>query len=198
MKRWVWYLIGAVVLALAAGGVIYGVLTHKEAGLMRVCWAGGVSNYDGDCTELEWEKEQMPLSYYIDFDENHTVYVESVVNAAEMWNKEIGPVFVRVDKKDNAVVQVSWGAIPPGSHSGGHTTHYGKTGPVSAKVVLTEPSDTHAVYRYAAHEFGHVLGLAHDEAPRSIMYPVQPGMTEEMTFVLPSDHDKALLRRLYR
>lgn len=198
MKRWVWYLIGAIVLALAGGGVLYGVITHKEAGLMKVCWTGGVAHYDGDCTELKWEKKQMPLTYHIAFGEDHKDYIDSVVKGAAMWNNEIGAVFKRVDKEEDAVVKVVWGSVPKDGHSGGHTSHTGQTGPTGAKVVLTEPSDVHAVYRYAAHEFGHVLGLDHDDAPRSIMYPVQPGMTEEMTFVLPSDFDKKLLRGLYR
>lgn len=198
MKTWMWYLIGAIVLALAGGGVLYGVLTHKEPGLMTVCWSGGLAHYDDDCMELRWEKEQMPLTYYVNFDMHHQVYTDSVVKAVGLWNSEIGAVFKRVDKPTDAIVMVTWGSVPKEGHSGGFTSHTGQIGPTGAQVVITEPSDIHAVYRYAAHEFGHVLGLAHDEAPRSIMYPIQPGMTEDMTFVLPSDYDKKLLRELYR
>ena len=61
MKRWVWYVIAAVVFALAGGGVLYGVLTHKEPGLMNVCWKGGIANYTMQCEPLAWKKEQMPL-----------------------------------------------------------------------------------------------------------------------------------------
>lgn len=198
MKRWVWYVIGSIVFALALGGVLYGVLTHKEAGLMKVCWQNGWAHYDGECMELKWQKEQMPLSYHIAFGESHKDYVDSVLKAAEMWNREITPVFKRVDNEADASVLVFWGAVPKEGHTGGHTAHTGTDGPISARIILAEPSDIHAVYRYAAHEFGHVLGLAHDEAPRSIMYPVQPGMTDKMQFVLPSDHDRKLLKQLYR
>lgn len=194
MKRWVWYVIGGVVFAVALGGVLYGVLTHKEPGLMKVCWAGGAANYDGTCEELKWRPEQMPLTYYIDFDADHKAYVESVVAGADLWNKEICSVFKRVDKADGAAVIVGWGSVE--GNAAGHTSHGGNAGPTGARVTLTNPSDVHAVYRYAAHEFGHVLGLAHDEAPRSIMYPTQPDVTGDLTFVLPSDFDRKLLKGL--
>lgn len=200
MKRWVWYVIGAIVLALASGGVLYGVLTHTEPGLMKVCWKGSQAHYDGDCQELKWSKDKLPLPYYIAFDKDHKVYTDSVVKGADLWNKEIASVFKRVDKEEDALVHVTWGSVEIGKHcSAGSTSHGGtESGPENAKVVLRNPSDIHAVYRFAAHEFGHVLGLAHDEAPRSIMYPIQPDMTNDMTFVLPSDHDKKLLRGLYQ
>ena len=203
MKRWVWFVIGGLVLALAAGGVLYGVLTHKEPGLMEVCWQGGQAVYNNpDCThEMKWKKDKLPIPYHINFDKDHKDYVDSVVKGADLWNKEIGPVFKRVDKEDDALVKVTWGAIEVGKHcSAGSTSHTGSAeeGATGAKLVLRNPSDIHAVYRFAAHEFGHILGLDHDEAKRSIMYPLQPDVTEEMTFVLPSDHDKKLLRDLYR
>lgn len=198
MKRWVWYVIGAIVLALAGGGVLYGVLTHKEPGLMQVCWVNGQAHYTGTCTELKWQKNQLPLTYFITLDKNTETYRNSITKGADLWNSEIGPMFKLVNKESDAIVKVSWGSVPTSGHSGGYTSHAGTTGPTGATIVLSEPSDLHAVYRYATHEFGHVLGLAHDEAPRSIMYPTQPGMTNELTFVLPSDADKKLLRGLYR
>jgi len=200
MKRWVWFVIGALVLALAGGGVLYGVLTHSEPGLMKACFKGGIAHYDGDCQEVKWRKEQLPLPYYIDFGKNHEVYVDSVVKGAELWNTEIGPVFKRVNKKEDAKVVVSWGSTDAGTTCvAGTTSHTGnENGPTGATLVLKEPSDIHAVYRFATHEWGHVLGLAHDDAPRSIMYHSQPSETKDMTFVLPSDSDKKLLRELYR
>lgn len=198
MKKWLWYVLGALFFLAAGGGVLYGVLTHKEPGLMTVCWIDNQAHYDGTCAELRWELPQFPLTYFIDFDKDHQTYTDSVVKAAQMWNNEIGNVFKRADVKTDATVVVSWGAVPKKDHAGGYTTHQGQTGPVSANVVLTDASDVHAVYRYAAHEFGHVLGLAHDEFTKSIMYSIQPGMTGDMTFVLPSDYDKKLLRGLYR
>lgn len=197
MKRWVTYVIVGVVCAIAIGGVLYGVITHTEPGLMTVCWRGDMANYGGDCEEVKWKKSQMPLKYHIDFGPDHKVYTTSVLEGIKTWNREIGDVFVRTLDISKADVRVSWGDAEPGC-SAGHTIHRGGPGNLSADVVLKEPSDTHAVFRFAAHEFGHVLGLEHDEAPRSIMYDTQPGMTQEMKFVLPSDSDKKMLRELYR
>lgn len=197
MKRWVWYVIAALVFALAGGGVLYGVLTHKEPGLMLVCWEGGIANYSKNCEELKWDKEQMPLTYHIAFGDDHKDYIESVIKAADMWNKEIGPVFKRVDKETEAAVRVTWGSYEGGNDcAAGYVKHRGYSGPKSADLVLRNPSDVHAVFRFAAHEFGHVLGLAHDE--HAIMKPKLEDVTDELKFTLPSDHDKKLLRSLYR
>lgn len=199
MKTWVWYLIGAIVFVLAGGGVLYGVLTHKEPGLMKVCWTGGQAVYAGaDCTtELKWTKQRLPLKYAINFDAAHKDYVNSVKAGADLWNKEIGtPLFVFTDKVAEAKIIVEWGSVS--GNAGGYTSHKGTTGPESATITLTEATDIHAVYRYAAHEFGHVLGLAHDDFESSIMFPTQPGMTGDMKLVLPSDADKKLLQGLYR
>lgn len=207
-KKWYfWVFIGLIVVA--GAGVLYGVLTHKEPGFMGVCWKadGTVDRYhdpvktpNSDCTtELKWKKDQFPLAYYIAFGKDHQDYIDSVVKGAEMWSKEVGrELFKRVDKEADAKIEVTWGSVSK-DNSGGFTTHTGGPGgPTGAKVVLSNPSDIHAVYRYAAHEWGHVLGLAHDGATRSIMYPVQPDMTEELTFVLPSDFDKRLLKEAYK
>lgn len=208
MKKWTKYLIlFGVVFAVALGGVLYGVLTHKEPGLLGVCWNGpSVGAYDDplkdphpECTtKVQWPKSQMPLTYFVDLDTAPKDYVKSIHAAAKMWNDEIGPVFVQ-DDDDRADVLVVWGS--PRGNEGGSTTHsLNDDGTLSATVELVEASDLRAIYRFAAHEFGHVLGLAHDQAPRSIMFPTQPGTTydKEMTFVLPSDYDKKLLRKLYR
>lgn len=202
MKKWMWIVIAVVVFGLAGGGVLYGVLSHTEAGFMEVCWVKGQAVYTGDCepkVALKWQKADMPLPVHLELDAHaEKNYRESIVKGFELWNTEIGAVFRFVDKKEDAKVFVTWGSTTPGSHSGGSTSHTGDdSGPKQASVEISEPSDVHAVYRFAAHEAGHVLGLGHDEAPRSIMYPVQPGQTEEMTFVLPSDSDKKLCKETY-
>lgn len=200
MKRWVWYVIAAVVLALAGGGVLYGVLSHKEPGFMEVCWQNGQAIYT-NCEKtqpLKWSKTELPLVYFIDFDSAHKVYVESVTTAAQAWNREIGSdVFKRTEDKSKAKVLVQWGSVT--GNAGGYTSHQGDdSGPKRAEVTLVEASDVRAVHRFAMHELGHVLGLAHDDFKSSVMFPIQPGMTEEMTFILPSDFDKKLLQEAYR
>jgi hypothetical protein len=199
MKRWIWYVIGAVILALAGGGVLYGVLTHKEAGFMEVCWKGGQAHYTGcDTTKpLKWSKDKLPIPYYIDFDKDHQTYVESVTTAADLWNREVGvALFKRVKLASDSKLIIKWGAVD--GDKAGHTSHRGDDrGPTSSEVVLVEASDVRAVHRFAAHELGHVLGLAHDE--HAVMQPTAPGMSpDKMQFILPSDHDKKLLQETYR
>lgn len=195
MKRWMWYAIASFVAIIASCSVFYGVYSHKEPGLMTACWENGKANYEGKCEELTWKRNQIPITYYISFDIQHEDYIDSVRAGAHLWNKEVCFLLREVDRLEDAMVLVSWGNVDiTSAHAGGHTSHEGQTGPEYVHVVLKEPSDTHAVYRYAAHEFGHVLGLAHDTAPNSIMYPIQPNMTEKLSFVLPSDHDIKLLQ----
>lgn len=196
MKRWIWYVLAAVMFALAGGGVIYGVLTHKEPGLMTVCWENGVANYSGDCKELRWLKKQMPLRVYLDLPDA-SVYQASIINAADVWNQHISPVFNFVDDPFQSDIIVTWGARESGDSAGGFTKHWG--GPEyaeRAEIQLQEPSDLHTVMRYAAHEFGHVLGLNHDE--HGVMKPKLESMTENLKFTQPTDHDRKLLRRLYK
>lgn len=196
MKRWIWYVVGGVFL-LALGGVFYGVLAHREQGLMKVCWSAGLARYDGECEELKWYKDQMPLGYYIDFGPEHVKYIDSVIAAADLWNREICRVFDRVDIVEDAAVIVDWGPTAPGEdHSGGYTKHTGNEQVEGARVTLTNPTDMHTVFRYAAHELGHVLGLAHDDSPRSVMHPRAPDTTDKLTQILPSDHDRKLLKQL--
>lgn len=201
MKKWIFIILGVLVGGGAIAGVLYGVLTHKEPGFMQVCWQGGNANYAPDCqpkVELKWKKTDIPLTVALDLDAHADAnYRESIIGALKMWNSEVGEVFKLEADKTKAKVIVTWGS--KSGDTGGFTSHKGgPDGPVSARAELVEPSDTHAVMRYAAHELGHVLGLAHDDFTKSIMYPVQPGMTTEMTFVLPSDFDRKLLKQTYK
>lgn len=192
MKNWIWYMIIGIVIAITSFSVLYGVCTHEEPGLMTICWENGIANYNGKCEELIWKKNQIPITYYINFDILHKDYINSIRAGANLWNKEVCYLLREVNRPEDAIALISWGSV--NTNLGGYTYHEGQNGPEHAYVVLTEPTDIHAVYRYAAHEFGHVLGLDHDTAPNSIMYPIQPSITKEIMFVLPSDHDIKLLR----
>lgn len=177
--------------------VIYGVVTHKEEGLLTVCWENTQANYSGDCTPVKWDKALVPLTYYIDFDNDHKKYTESVVKAAGMWNTEIGTVFKRVEDRKDAVVLIDWGSYRGGMDCiAGWTSHRGTSTAYSAHVQLKEPSTLFNVFQDAAHELGHVLGLAHDTFKSSVMYPYHRE-DDNVHAVLPSDSDKKLLKELY-
>ncbi|MGD9209122.1 MAG: matrixin family metalloprotease [Desulfobacteraceae bacterium] len=198
MKRWLLYLIIGIVVISTGIGVFYGVYTHKEPGFMRICWQNGVANYNGECQEIIWPKNKIPITYYINSDKQNKDYDTAIKAGANLWNKEVCPLFREVNDINEATVIVSWGYIDTTTmHSAAHTSHEGQNGPERANVVFNTPSDTHAIYLFAAHEFGHVLGLDHDTAPNNIMYPTQPGLTKNIQFVLPSDHDIKLLQKHY-
>jgi len=203
MPKWVMILLGSLIGAGALAGLLYGVLTHKEPGLLHVCWVGGQAVYDGPCEPkmaLRWAKERMPLRVFLDFPAvSSAAYRDSIVGAVQMWNQQVGPVFRLLEDREHADVLVSWGAQETGGHAGGFTRHKG--GPdlaESAEVQLLEPSDLHAVMRYGAHELGHVLGLAHDDSAASLMHPTGRAGTIELQPLVPTDADKETLRYLYR
>lgn len=192
MKNWIWYIIIGLIIAITSFSVLYGIFTHEEPGLMTVCWENCKANYNGKCEELLWKKNQIPITYYINSDILYKDYVDSIRAGANLWNKEVCYLLREVNRPEDAIVLISWGNV--NANSGGYTSHEGQNGPEHVYVVFIEPSDIHTFYRYAAHEFGHVLGLDHDTAPNSIMYPIQPSKTDEIMFVLPSDHDIKLLQ----
>ena len=209
MQRWMYYIIVGMAILILGGLVIYGVISHKEPGLLSACFQNNlvIAYHDPiksphlECTtEVKWKREQLPLTYFISFGEDHKEYISSITTAADLWNREIGnTVFKQVDNVDDSLIEVSWGSVSKEDHVGGYTVHTGDDkGLTGAKVILSNPSDLHAVHRYVVHEFGHVLGLAHDDFAKSIMFPSAPDTTGGMGYTLPSDSDKKLLRNLYK
>lgn len=179
---------------------IIGLTYHTEPGFLHACWprSEGYLTYNGACPqEIKWSRKQIPLAVRLAMDSSSDVYRKSIQEAMATWNREVGLVFIEI-QAGHADVIVQWGPSQDGM-SGGYTRHIGSAGQLRyAVVTLTDPSDLHAVYRYAMHELGHVLGLAHDSATRSIMYPIQPSMTGALIPALPSDSDIKLLKRAYK
>lgn len=177
----------------------------REGTLQQVCWPsdgsiGYASSYEKHCkTDLKWAPSIVfPLSVKIDASVPD-MYQDSVEAAVRLWNIEIGPVF-RIATASAGIeprVDISWGSARGDLLA--YTQHRGSSaGIIAAKVTMIEASDLHTVYRIATHELGHVLGLKHSHSVRDIMYPIQEVETlESFTYVLPSDADRRLLKRLY-
>jgi hypothetical protein len=186
--------------------------------LLCPVWRDGQAVYRGYepgeiMAPLVWPAAALPLPWFCDFDEFHGALIKSVERGADLWNREIGHAMLkRVDDAAQAVVLVTWGGIeigPEGRLDSGIacTSHRGVDGPASAVVSFIEAADVYTAFIVAAHEFGHVLGLDDDPSrTNSVMYPTiadQSGVDDPagqppgMTFVCPSDHDRALLRRMY-
>lgn len=183
--------IGAIV------GVIVGVTTHEEAGLLRVCWEGGSANYSGQCSgaaALRWERSRMPLTVA-------SVEDGSLSAAIDLVNDQIGCEVLRLDTQagSEADVVVSLDSvIEVGRDREGGATHHALNDEVGmqAYVDVMAVGDPHMKMRVLVHEFGHVLGLAHDHYERSIMFPTQVN-SEDLQFTMFSQSDRELLRGLY-
>lgn len=183
---------------LAIIGVIYGVSTHKEAGLMTVCWEGGQAYYDYSCEgqeELRWDRNRIPL----DVSSSENTEVRAAVDEV---NNQIGCEILRFTPNlgsDAADVLIETdGALGTSlTSSGGITSHtqISEVG-MQAHVSIMGVTDPHYRVRVLVHELGHVLGLDHDDFKASIMYPTMT-ITANMQLTRFTNHDRNLLREIY-
>ena len=217
--------LGVLVLAvIAAGFVAYGVITHKEAGLLRVCWTGNSATYvddldgEGDkalaCKHpipLIWPQKQIPLSVVV-LDANSNVLKESaegsrlVRDAMDDFNLQVGKLIFEITKgsEEDPDVVVIWGvpSVPraKGSDSykvGGYVSHTKIGGTMQAIVKIRDVSENRTAFLTVLHELGHVAALAHDDFINSLMYPQL--VTSELTTTTAriTDSDVRLLRTTY-
>lgn len=179
---------------------IAAVFLHKENGFMSVCWIGDRVAYGdtAECTyKLVWPKDQMPLRYY---SYNLTdVMHQSLEAAVNMWNSEIKTLlFVKAINKSDANLIITTGVVEA-KDQGAWTAHFGRDNKLThAQVTITDIDYPNRMYKIIAHELGHVLGLAHDEARTSLMYPSMGPTTYQLEVVVPSDYDKKILKEAYR
>jgi len=183
LKSWK-FAVGVVIVlsVLAVAGVLYGVSTHTEAGLMQVT--------------PEWVVDDFPLtvcpSSYV---EPQEAAVLAVHNAVGTTNTRLGFKAFEIDCQGTPAVTVLVGV----SAERGQMNEGGVADirPRSCAVQTANTGTAELLDLVLQHELGHCLGLAHDDFESSIMRPRQ-SPTPDMAFP-PSitDSDKALLVRLY-
>jgi len=181
------------ILILAVVGVVWGVTTHTEPGLMRACWRfTTVDSYDCDEGEdLVWDRDEIPLSVSADG------LIGETQTAIDLINSQVGCdilEFAEASRIGTDVTIISDSPMSPGTGRGGATWHVRGSDGMRARVELYAPGAL--AERVIVHELGHVLGLAHDEHTGSIMYPTQTD-TRDLQFILITQHDRSLLRDLY-
>jgi hypothetical protein len=137
----------------------------------QVCYSsdGVVTDYEGDCSEPQAIVWQLPVMVYID---DNYPRPELALQVLFWWNDVVGVKLfdVTLDVNDAVVYLHSNNlTMPPGA--GGFALHwihplYGRLFIVNVMSLQTDDPST------LAHEFGHVLGLAHDPVGgTSVMEP---------------------------
>jgi len=211
-KEFVITLVAAIIIAvLAIIGVIYGMATHEEPGLLAVCWDNDEACYaDCSCTpedEVIWP-QGMPLSV-ITVDNDGRVYDEvpgPVLSAIGDINTQLGARFLEVGtSRASADIELIYRAaydIDADSNvvdgALGYCRHF-KSDRMRAIVAVRPSGNTRHEYRVTFHELAHALGLAHDEYESSIMYEHvwNDSEDERMSFTMLSSYDRHVLREAY-
>lgn len=204
-------------------GVIIGVTSHTEGGLLCVRWDGGQAVYlePSECEsgaqgaeELEWPPEEVPFTVIITSADGGDVGDGSQAN--RVVAQIIREINVQVhcqlvervvqEPPSGADIWFHWGAAYEsgsealGNHVPEYTEHRGAGAPVSAHVTVRSGLSDRAAFLAGFHGLLHGIGLGHDDDyPESIMYPLMIDDTnmDQMRVVFITDHDVALLSRLY-
>ena len=190
-----------VVVGLLVWAIGFGGGQGNESGFMKVCWnADGTANFnDLSCSEPEeivWERDRLPL--VVSASETHSDEIRKAIGEV---NSAAGCEVLRFPGVDAPVFDVAVSTDVPqiagGPHLGGGTGfRRSTTHRIRAFVNIYAGSleDPSIGIKVLMHEFGHVLGLAHDDWNGSIM---RLGQRSGLEFVRFSDHDQDILHQRY-
>lgn len=216
--------VGAGFLAVVVIGlIIWGVTHHTEGGLLCVRWHNGQAVYlePSECESgvqgaevLEWPPEEVPFTVIIfsadgeDIGEGSQAnrVVAQIIREVNMQVRCQLVERVFQEPPSGADIWFHWGAAYEsgsealGNHVPEYTEHRGAGAPVSAHVTVRSGLSDRAAFLAGFHGLLHGIGLGHDDDyPGSIMYPLMIDDTnlDQMRLVFITDHDVALLSRLY-
>jgi hypothetical protein len=208
--------VGALIALAAVGLIVYGVLTHREEGLLGVCWTentfegttasyvGGNEVNLGSCRKPEglvWPRKQIPLTVSIADYREEERDIKPIESAIANINSQVGCTLLKKTSDGTYSIRVLVGtSVESGSRELGLSRHFkSRQGLHSEVFVYSNAGSERLVYLVAQHELLHSLGLAHDDFPDSALYPftADDTMSDTMDTARITDHDVALLRKLY-
>ena len=185
----------AVVFAIAVVGVVVGVITHTEPGLQP--------------DVPRWARADFPLSVCVANDDKpdvgtHNDRLVNMMHAIDITNARLGFDVFRMTQGSECQVMVLFN-VPyeagvwdgPGGNS--EIVHHG--GRAFLCRIETSNVAGELLGLTLEHEFGHCLGLAHDDFASSIMrdpdlYPMRSTPSGQFPPRI-TDHDRELLRGMY-
>jgi hypothetical protein len=197
------FLIGALILAVAAGGVIYAVATGEGDEGFLAKW--NKADLPATCTynpdEIKGKRALLQDSWLATV--SHSAVALPLISKCQPWliNKPfperppVGGVLVRVgtppEKEEDGVTVTT----PFDAEHGGSTILYHQAdGSIGGAVIWIAPNIPENLELVVwVHEFGHALGLAHDRTRDSVMYPVAGDRAAKFT-----DKDWKHLREAYQ
>lgn len=210
------FLTGFVVALTVASATIItvAVLTEPDRELLKVCWQGEIAIYvsgtEGPTAEDACD-DPKPLIW--PQGDHLTVSVTSPVEglledppseveaAMELVNSQL-ETHLRFVRKEGSDIRVHWRKVYEANEgtlgqADGYCIHKRKNGSMVAEMVVRAAGSNRLEYRKAIHEFGHCLGLPHDD--RGIMKPIvrDDSMDEKMEFDRFGDGQQELIKKTY-
>lgn len=215
-KKFRYWVIAVAILFIAALiAILFGIFSHKEAGLLNVCWADNRANYT---TETEQHKTSclnpVPLTWptdhlFVAVVDNDRVIVDDnradvIWDSIKVVNAQLHTKLARARQISKAhIIVIIDAAYDLSTRAGllgdvpGYCKHIKSNNKMIAHMAVRPGSVSEQLY-VASHEFGHCLGLAHDiNNEASVMFPVADTDISEVKMILFSDHDISLMRKLY-
>lgn len=169
VEHWVSFLPVGLITLLGAGGIAYTMFRKpKDRGFLANT-SGQQLRWQPSVKLVVWVHPALPLAYIAALKRVADTY-QGVIGRLVLYPPMVAPVELRFDQPFpvNSIGVVSDSGIDP-NH--GQTILYDHAGALQYAIMTLPEANIEDAYSIVLHEMGHVLGLAHDDSPTSIMYP---------------------------